>query len=222
VALDFGGFAKGYAVDCAIEALMSHGCAAGLVNAGGDLRVFGTRAEPIILRGPAGELTRIELANAALAVSDADSQRRPAEHQGYYIRAGALGNSQHDANNRGAARSKNAEPARRRSVSALGRCSPPRQPAAPALRRRRRPRSGCRRCVDQVRVALPSPTAGPGVESVRRDATVESIDPRPNPPPVVSNNLLRRRGCAHRLLFLDRLVGCTVIEYEAAACRLHN
>jgi thiamine biosynthesis lipoprotein len=87
VALDFGGFAKGYAVDCAIDALTSHGCTAGLVNAGGDLRVFGARAEPIFLRGPGGELTRIELSDAALAVSDADSQRRPAEHQGYYIRS---------------------------------------------------------------------------------------------------------------------------------------
>jgi thiamine biosynthesis lipoprotein len=91
VALDFGGFAKGYAVDCAIAALASHGCTAGLVNAGGDLRVFGARTEPIFLRGPAGQLTRIELADAALAVSDADSQRRPAEHQGYYIRSPVAG-----------------------------------------------------------------------------------------------------------------------------------
>ena len=86
VALDFGGFAKGYAVDCAIEALTSHGCTAGLVNAGGDLRVFGARTEPVFLRGPAGELTPIELADAALAVSDVDSQSHPAEHRGYYIR----------------------------------------------------------------------------------------------------------------------------------------
>jgi thiamine biosynthesis lipoprotein len=89
VALDFGGFAKGYAVDCAIEALTSHGCTAGLVNAGGDLRVFGARTEPVFLRGPAGELKPIELADAALAVSDVDSQRRPAEHQGYYLRGRA-------------------------------------------------------------------------------------------------------------------------------------
>ena len=89
VALDFGGFAKGYAVDCAIEALTRHGCTAGLVNAGGDLRVFGARTEPVFLRGPAGELKPIELADAALAVSDVDSQRRPAEHQGYYIRGRA-------------------------------------------------------------------------------------------------------------------------------------
>jgi thiamine biosynthesis lipoprotein len=87
VALDFGGFAKGYAVDCAIEALRSHGCTTGLVNAGGDLRVFGARTEPLFLRGPAAELRRIELADAAVAVSDPDSPRRPAEHQGYYIRS---------------------------------------------------------------------------------------------------------------------------------------
>jgi len=86
VALDFGGFAKGYAVDCAVEALMATGCIAGLVNAGGDLRVFGPRAEPVFVRGPAGELTNIELADAALAVSDAGSRQQPAEHQGYYVR----------------------------------------------------------------------------------------------------------------------------------------
>jgi thiamine biosynthesis lipoprotein len=95
VALDFGGFAKGYAVDCAIEALMSHGCNAGLVNAGGDLRVFGARAESIYLRGPAGELTPIALSNAALAVSDVDSQHLPVEHQGYYIRGHAVGDPPH-------------------------------------------------------------------------------------------------------------------------------
>src|SRR5262249_10938935 len=37
VELDFGGFAKGYAVDRAIETLIARKCTAGLVNAGGDL-----------------------------------------------------------------------------------------------------------------------------------------------------------------------------------------
>ena len=86
VTLDFGGFAKGYAVDCAAEALMAAGCTAGLVNAGGDLRVFGLRTEPLFVRGPGGELINIELTDAALAVSDIGSQQRPAEHQGYYVR----------------------------------------------------------------------------------------------------------------------------------------
>jgi FAD:protein FMN transferase len=84
VALDFGGFAKGYAVDCAIQTLRNSGCTGGLVNAGGDLRVFGPRTEPMFLRGQAGELTNIELTDAALAVSDANSRQRPPEHQGYY------------------------------------------------------------------------------------------------------------------------------------------
>jgi thiamine biosynthesis lipoprotein len=86
VALDFGGFAKGYAVDCAIEALMAGGCTSGLVNAGGDLRVFGQRSEPVFVRAGGGELINMELTDAALAVSDATAQQRPQEHQGYYMR----------------------------------------------------------------------------------------------------------------------------------------
>ncbi len=65
---------------------MASGCTAGLVNAGGDLRVFGQRSEPVFVRGAAGELINIELTNAALAVSDATAQQRPPEHQGYYVR----------------------------------------------------------------------------------------------------------------------------------------
>ena len=68
----------------AIETLIGRGCMHGLVNAGGDLRVFGPRAEPMFLRRRAGELTNIEIADAALAVSDANSRQRPPEHQGYY------------------------------------------------------------------------------------------------------------------------------------------
>ena len=39
--VDLGGIAKGYAVDRAVETLVEHGVAHGLVNAGGDLRAFG-------------------------------------------------------------------------------------------------------------------------------------------------------------------------------------
>lgn len=85
IALDFGGIAKGYAVDRAIDALWAHGCYSGLVNVGGDLRVFGLRAETILLRQSDGNLRPLEVCNAALAVSDVDSRHRPAEHQGYYV-----------------------------------------------------------------------------------------------------------------------------------------
>ena len=42
LALDLGGIAKGHAVDRAVAALRAGGARAGRVNAGGDLRVFGT------------------------------------------------------------------------------------------------------------------------------------------------------------------------------------
>ena len=50
VRLDLGGIGKGYAVDCAVQALLAHGCDAGWVNAGGDLRAFGDAELPLQLR----------------------------------------------------------------------------------------------------------------------------------------------------------------------------
>lgn len=52
VRIDLGGIAKGYAVDRAVDALASMGVRAARVNAGGDLRVFGTQAQKIRLRLP--------------------------------------------------------------------------------------------------------------------------------------------------------------------------
>jgi FAD:protein FMN transferase len=92
VELDLGGIAKGHAIDRAVEKLQELGCTSGLVNAGGDLRVFGDRAETIFLRQRTGvpnpAFHPIPLQNAALAVSDLDADNRPSEHQGYYIRGG--------------------------------------------------------------------------------------------------------------------------------------
>ena len=89
LSLDLGGIAKGYAIDCAIDALIAAGCVAGLVNAGGDLRVFGARREPILLRHTDGNYRPLELENTALAVSDIGARRRPSEHRGYYRRSGS-------------------------------------------------------------------------------------------------------------------------------------
>ena len=50
VQLDFGGIAKGYAVDCAIEVLQAHGVCNALVNAGGDLRTIGPRRWHVDIR----------------------------------------------------------------------------------------------------------------------------------------------------------------------------
>jgi thiamine biosynthesis lipoprotein len=50
LAIDLGGIAKGFAVDRAVEALQHSGVQSGIVNAGGDLRVFGARRETIGVR----------------------------------------------------------------------------------------------------------------------------------------------------------------------------
>jgi len=86
--LDLGGIAKGYAIDRAIAALATGGCATGLVNAGGDLRVFGMRSETILLRRADGVCEPLIIESSALAVSDRQARQRPSEHRGYYRRAG--------------------------------------------------------------------------------------------------------------------------------------
>jgi thiamine biosynthesis lipoprotein len=69
--IDLGGIAKGYAVDCAIATLHSHGVDAAVVNAGGDLRCYG-RAEPIHVRRPDAPAVLVPLGwlnNLAIATS---------------------------------------------------------------------------------------------------------------------------------------------------------
>jgi thiamine biosynthesis lipoprotein len=83
--LDFGGIAKGYAVDCAVDALRAHGITSGRVNAGGDLRVFGSGSEPIHVRtgGPQGIVVPLaEIGDGAVATSAyGGSRRRTAERR---------------------------------------------------------------------------------------------------------------------------------------------
>ncbi len=91
LSIDCGGIAKGYAVDCALDALRAAGCFGGLVNAGGDLRVYGPDLRTLLLRRPDGSYMPCELREAALAVSDLDATNRPAEHRGYYVRESRVG-----------------------------------------------------------------------------------------------------------------------------------
>jgi thiamine biosynthesis lipoprotein len=83
IRLDLGGVAKGYAVDRAIEALRDAGCNAGLVNAGGDLAVFGPRPRRIVCRGLDADRL-VELRDAALATSLVGGGSPPPEHRGHY------------------------------------------------------------------------------------------------------------------------------------------
>jgi FAD:protein FMN transferase len=72
VKIDLGGIAKGFAVDRAIEVLRDRGVLHGLVNAGGDLAVFGPEPEWVHIRNPKMVheiLCAVEIADAALASS---------------------------------------------------------------------------------------------------------------------------------------------------------
>lgn len=84
--VDLGGIAKGFAVDRAVEALKDNGVGAGIVNAGGDLRTFGSASQFIHLRHPA-EPTRIagavRLRERAMATSGIYFERR--KHHGRYV-----------------------------------------------------------------------------------------------------------------------------------------
>ena len=84
LALDLGGIAKGFAVDKALEVLRAGGATAALVNAGGDLRVFGPEPFLVHLRHPCrpGSCTRaIELSECALATSSPCFTERPWRRQ---------------------------------------------------------------------------------------------------------------------------------------------
>jgi thiamine biosynthesis lipoprotein len=85
VALDFGGIAKGFAIDRAVDRMVAAGCSSGTVNAGGDVRVFGARDVPIWMR-TWRERRCVVVRNAACAVSDPMARDRPSEHRGYYNR----------------------------------------------------------------------------------------------------------------------------------------
>jgi len=72
VIIDLGGIAKGFAVDRAVKALKCAGVRSGVVNAGGDLRVFGLKSELVHLRHPAKPMRpacAITLHDRALATS---------------------------------------------------------------------------------------------------------------------------------------------------------
>jgi len=80
--LDLGGIAKGFAVDLAVNALVAKGVNNGSVNAGGDLRVFGSQSQRIYIRNPhlprhlieIGSLSNGAIATSAMYFSKRDQQ----------------------------------------------------------------------------------------------------------------------------------------------------
>jgi FAD:protein FMN transferase len=92
--IDLGGIAKGFAVDRATHALRRAGCTQATVNAGGDLRRFGARAELIHLRTRAGLAPVAQLRCGAVATSAANAIRlsEPTQAIGHIVdpRSGQL------------------------------------------------------------------------------------------------------------------------------------
>ena len=67
-ALDLGGIAKGFAVDAAVRRMSRWRGVRGVVNAGGDLRVWGGRPVPVALRARDG-FREIRISDGAVATS---------------------------------------------------------------------------------------------------------------------------------------------------------
>jgi thiamine biosynthesis lipoprotein len=70
VRIDLGGIAKGFAVDRALEVLRGFGAAGGIVNAGGDLAVFGEAPQAVHIRHPRDPrrlICSVEVTDEALA-----------------------------------------------------------------------------------------------------------------------------------------------------------
>jgi FAD:protein FMN transferase len=70
--IDLGGIAKGFAVDRALEAMRKFDIAGGMVNAGGDLAVFGDAGEAVYIRDPGSPgrlIGSIEIKDEALATT---------------------------------------------------------------------------------------------------------------------------------------------------------
>ena len=86
--LDLGGIAKGYAVDKAVEVLISQNMQHGLANAGGDMRVFGDRNQDIHIRNPSNPHELIQIGSmkaGAIATSSLYFAKRNANAKSFMI-----------------------------------------------------------------------------------------------------------------------------------------
>jgi len=86
--LDLGGIAKGYAVDKAVEVLISKNIQSGLVNAGGDMRVFGDRTQDIQIRDPSNPHELIQIGSikaGAIATSSLYFAKRDIHSKSFIV-----------------------------------------------------------------------------------------------------------------------------------------
>jgi thiamine biosynthesis lipoprotein len=86
--LDLGGIAKGYAVDRAVAILKGHGVASALVNAGGDIKVIGTRPDGKPWRIGVQHPRKPDAIIAKLALTDWDTMETSGDYQRYIMKDG--------------------------------------------------------------------------------------------------------------------------------------
>ncbi len=88
--IDLGGIAKGYAVDRACEIIQANGIRTGLVDAGGDIRVFGNKpgGKPwrIGIKNPRGEgiIKTVEVSDQAITTSGDYEKCFEIDHSRYH------------------------------------------------------------------------------------------------------------------------------------------
>ena len=95
MALDLGGIAKGYIVDRIVKFLQKEGVKEGIVNAGGDLKVFGRKSYRIAIRNPFKKdvIARSPLEADDMAISEVITVKNKAVcTSGLYERAGHIRN----------------------------------------------------------------------------------------------------------------------------------
>lgn len=79
--IDLGGIAKGYAVDLAVAALVAGGAAQAIVDAGGDMRLFGPVPRQIGLRDADG-IVRAAIETTDIAVATSSNRHLRRRHAG--------------------------------------------------------------------------------------------------------------------------------------------
>lgn len=80
------GIAKGYAVDRAIQAMRRYGASAGWVNAGGDLRAFGSASVPVERRELDGRTTALGYLQQGAMASSMVTMDQDARYPGYIVK----------------------------------------------------------------------------------------------------------------------------------------
>jgi thiamine biosynthesis lipoprotein len=86
--IDLGGIAKGFAVDRATEVLIRAGARGGVINAGGDLRVFGPEPHIVDIRHPLDPgrcARRIVLRDGSIATSVAQNGHADFANQNLFL-----------------------------------------------------------------------------------------------------------------------------------------